>query len=98
MCVCVCVGEFVYVCVCVCVCVHKRKIIFKVKKYGWTRVSYNMVEQAFSLIREHGADDNDVDDDYVVFRSFTYTKFLSGIFSLHDIHSRCVCYSMHLGQ
>ena len=59
------------------------------------------MEQTFSLMREHGADDNDVDndddyddddddDDYAVFRSFHYTKFLLGIFSLHDIHS-CFC-------
>jgi len=65
-------------------------------------------EQAFSLIREHVADDNvvdndddnygggggDDDDDYVVFRSFHYTKFLSGNFSLHDIRS-CLCLLQH---
>ena len=71
-----------------------------------------MVEQAFSLIGEHGAGDNDADnededdgdddddyyyddDDYVVLRSFHYTKFLSGIFSLHDIHS-CSCLSQSI--
>jgi hypothetical protein len=64
------------------------------------------MEQAFSLIQEHGADDNDVpkddedvyddddDDDYVVFRSFHYAKFLSSIFSLHDTHT-CLCLLQH---
>ena len=49
------------------------------------------MEQNFSLIREYGADDNDFDDDDddddVVCLFFHCKNFLSGIFSLHVIHS-----------